>query len=49
MVMHLVICLKNIKKAENEAKKIKAGAWNGKFIFPWEWRKLKKNDKRKTK
>jgi len=33
---------KKYKKAENEAKKIKAGAWNGKFIFPWEWRKLKK-------
>ena len=33
---------KKYKKAENEAKKITAGAWNGKFIFPWEWRKLKR-------
>ena len=33
---------KKYKTAENDAKKIKAGAWNGKFIFPWEWRKLKR-------
>ena len=33
---------KKYKITENEAKKIKAGAWNGKFIFPWEWRKLKR-------
>ena len=33
---------KKYKTAENEAKKIKAGAWNGEFIFPWEWRKLKR-------
>jgi len=33
---------KKYKTAENEAKKIKAGAWNGEFVFPWEWRKLKR-------
>ena len=33
---------KKYKTAENEAKKIKAGSWNGEFIFPWEWRKLKR-------
>ena len=32
---------KKYKNVENEAKKINAGAWAGKFIFPWEWRKLK--------
>ena len=36
---------KKYKNVENEAKKINAGAWAGKFIFPWEWRKLKKNDR----
>ena len=25
-----------------EAKKIKAGAWSGKFTYPWEWRKSKR-------
>ena len=34
---------KKYKTTENEAKKVKAGAWAGEFIFPWEWRKLKKN------
>ena len=33
---------KKYKTAENEAKKVNAGAWAGKFIFPWEWRKIKK-------
>jgi endonuclease YncB( thermonuclease family) len=33
---------KKYKTAENEAKKIKAGAWNGEFVFPWKWRKLKR-------
>ena len=33
---------KKYKTAENEAKKVSAGAWAGEFIFPWEWRKLKK-------
>ena len=37
--------IKKYKNVENEAKKINAGAWAGKFIFPWEWRKLKKNDR----
>ena len=36
---------KKYKNVENDAKKINAGAWAGKFIFPWEWRKLKKNDR----
>ena len=40
---------KKYKTAENEAKKVSAGAWAGEFIFPWEWRKIKKNDRRKTK
>ena len=40
---------KKYKNVENEAKKINAGAWAGKFIFPWEWRKLKKNDRGRTK
>ena len=30
---------KKYKDAENEAKKVKAGAWSGKFNYPWEWRK----------
>ena len=30
------------KNVQNDAKKVKAGAWAGKFIFPWEWRKLKR-------
>ena len=30
------------KVVENDAKKVGAGAWAGEFIFPWEWRKLKK-------
>ena len=30
------------KVVENDAKKVDAGAWAGEFIFPWEWRKLKK-------
>ena len=34
---------KKYKTTENEAKKVRAGAWAGEFIFPWEWRKLKKN------
>jgi len=34
---------KKYKTVENEAKKVRAGAWAGEFIFPWEWRKLKKN------
>ena len=33
---------KKYKTVENEAKKVRAGAWAGEFIFPWEWRKLKK-------
>ena len=33
---------KKYKTTENEAKKVRAGAWAGEFIFPWEWRKLKK-------
>ena len=33
---------KKYKTAENKAKKVNAGAWAGKFIFPWEWRKIKK-------
>jgi len=33
---------KKYKTAENEAKKVSAGAWSGEFIFPWEWRKIKK-------
>ena len=33
---------KKYKTAENEAKKGSAGAWAGEFIFPWEWRKIKK-------
>ena len=33
---------KKYKTAENEAKKVSAGAWAGEFIFPWEWRKKKK-------
>ena len=33
---------KKYKTAENEAKKVSAGAWAGEFIFPWEWRKIKK-------
>ena len=33
---------KKYKTAENDAKKVGAGAWAGEFIFPWEWRKLKK-------
>ena len=33
---------KKYKKTENDAKKVGAGAWAGEFIFPWEWRKLKK-------
>ena len=36
---------KKYKSAENDAMKVSAGAWSGKFIFPWEWRKLKKNEK----
>ena len=36
---------KKYKSAENDAMKVSAGAWSGKFIFPWKWRKLKKNDK----
>ena len=35
---------KKYKNTENDAKKVKAGAWSGEFIFPWEWRKLKKNN-----
>ena len=34
---------KKYKTTENEAKKVGAGAWSGEFIFPWEWRKLKRN------
>ena len=30
---------KKYKDTENEAKKVKAGAWSGKFNYPWEWRK----------
>jgi len=30
------------KVVENDAKKVGAGAWAAEFIFPWEWRKLKK-------
>jgi len=30
------------KATEKEAKKIKAGAWSGKFTYPWEWRKSKR-------
>ena len=30
------------KNSEKEAKKVKAGAWSGKFIYPWEWRKSNK-------
>ena len=30
------------KNSEKEAKKVKAGAWAGKFIYPWEWRKSNK-------
>ena len=37
---------KKYKTVENEAKKVRAGAWAGEFIFPWEWRKLKKNDRK---
>ncbi len=37
---------KKYKNVENEAKKVRAGAWAGEFIFPWEWRKLKKNDRK---
>ena len=33
---------KKYKTTENKAKKVRAGAWAGEFIFPWEWRKLKK-------
>ena len=33
---------KKYKTTENEAKKVSAGAWAGEFIFPWEWRKIKK-------
>ena len=33
---------KKSHKTENDAKKVGAGAWAGEFIFPWEWRKLKK-------
>ena len=33
---------KKYKTAENEAKKVSAGAWAGEFIFPWEWRKIRK-------
>ena len=33
---------KKYKTAENEAKKVSAGAWAGEFIFPWKWRKIKK-------
>ena len=36
---------KKYKSAENDAMKVSEGAWSGKFIFPWEWRKLKKNKK----
>ena len=32
---------KKYKTAENEAKKVNAGAWAGEFIFPCEWRKIK--------
>jgi len=30
------------KPTEKKAKKIKTGAWSGKFTYPWEWRKSKK-------
>ena len=30
---------KKYKQAENEAKKVNAGAWGGNFDYPWEWRK----------
>ena len=36
---------KKYKSAENDAMKVSAGAWSGKFIYPWKWRKLEKNDK----
>tara|TARA_B100001013_G_scaffold337624_1_gene257905 strand:- start:407 stop:907 length:501 start_codon:yes stop_codon:yes gene_type:complete len=31
--------------SQNEAKRLKAGAWQGKFISPWDWRKKKKERK----
>jgi endonuclease YncB( thermonuclease family) len=30
------------KTTEKKAKKIRAGAWSGKFTYPWEWRKSKR-------
>ena len=36
---------KKYKNVEEDAKKVNAGAWSGEFMFPWEWRKLKKNKK----
>ena len=32
---------KKYKDVENDAKKVGAGAWSGKFNYPWEWKKLK--------
>ena len=37
---------KKYKDTEMSAKKFKSGAWSGKFIFPWEWRKKEKNSKK---
>ena len=33
---------KKYKEVEKEAKNIKSGAWEGKFILPWDWRKQKR-------
>ena len=33
---------KKYKDAQDEAKKVKAGAWQGEFISPKEWRKQKR-------
>ena len=42
---HAITYKKNKKyiNAQNEAKKISAGVWQGKFISPWKWRKLEKD------
>ena len=40
---------KKYKKTDNDAKKVNARTWAGEFKLPSEWRKLKKNDKRKNK
>ncbi|OYR32969.1 hypothetical protein CES86_5277 [Brucella lupini] len=29
-------------RAQSEAKNRKAGIWQGTFVEPWEWRKLRK-------